>query len=176
MKLPYYHQKNCYFCGPTSLKMVFENFGIRKTEDEIARLAGTRKERGTTHQGMIEACRMCGCSCFVHENANMANVKAFLKAKLPVIIDWIDSKSDDGHYSVITSVKGDKIFFSDPWYGPGYGIDRKTFEEYWHDRLTGGCRWVMVVLPDHIKVKYEIMIKAGNNDIVVKAGRIYTPE
>lgn len=176
MKLPYYHQKNCYFCGPTSLKMVLEGFGIRKTEDEIAKLAGTRKKKYTTHQGMIEACRKSGCSCFVHEDANMANVKTFLKAGLPVIIDWTDNKSDDGHYSVITSLKGDRIFFSDPWYGPNYGIDRKTFEEYWDDCLTGGHRWVMVILPDHIKVRYEIMISANDKDIVVKAGRVYTPE
>lgn len=175
LKLPYHHQKNCYFCGPTSLKMVFETFGVKKTEKELAQLAGTTEKVGTSHEGMIDACKKIGFSCFVHENSNLNNVKSFLKLKLPVITDWTDEKSKCGHYNIITEIGREKIFFYDPWYGPKYFVDKKFFEKNWNDSLTKGRRWIMVVLPGNVKIRQEIKITVNRNIIVVRAGRIYKP-
>ena len=173
LKVPYHHQKNCYFCGTTVLKIVLENLGIRKTEDRLAQMAGTTKKDGTSHFGMINTCRRLGFRCFVHENASLKNVKSFLNAGLPVIADWTDEKSDTGHYSVITEIGKKDIFFCDPWYGPKYAVDRKIFEEHWEDGLTKGKRWIMVILPKNTKVRQEIDVNVNGKDILVKAGRIY---
>ncbi|MBU4246455.1 MAG: cysteine peptidase family C39 domain-containing protein [Nanoarchaeota archaeon] len=173
VKVPYHHQKNCYFCGPTCLKMVLETLGIKKTEDEIARIANTSEKCGTHHQGMIDACKKIGFSCFVHENANMATVKAFLKAHLPVIIDWTDNISEIGHYSVMIKVTAKNVFFCDPWYGPRHEVNKKVFEEFWNDRLTRGNRWIMAVLPRDVKIAQEISLKVNDANVLVKSGRVY---
>lgn len=173
LKVPYHHQKNCYFCGPTSLKIVLEKLGLKKTEKEIARIAGTEKKGWTSHNGMIEACQKLGFSCFVHEKSSIKNIKSFLKAGLPVISDWTDEKSNTGHYNVITEIGKKNIFFCDPWYGPKYTVDRETFERYWDDNLTRGKKWIMVILPRGIKVRQEIEMKINGNSIMVKAGRVY---
>ncbi len=175
-KIPYHHQKNCYFCGPTSLKMVFETFGVKKTEKELARLAGTTKEKGTSHCGMIRACNKNGFSCFVHEKSNFRNVESFLKAGLPVISDWTDEKSMTGHYNIITEIGKKNIFFCDPWYGPKYPVDKKVFEKYWKDESTSGRKWIMAVLPKSTKVRQEIEMKINGNSIMVKAGRVYNSQ
>lgn len=173
LKVPYHHQKNCYFCGPTSLKIVLEKPGVKKTEKELARLAGTTEEKGTSHCGMIKACGNFGFSCFVHENASLRNVESFLKAGLPLIVDWTDSESKTGHYSVITEICKKDIFFCDPWYGPKYAVGRKIFEKYWEDGLTKGKKWIMVILPKNTRVRQEIEMKISGKDIMVKAGRVY---
>lgn len=175
LQLPYHHQKNCYFCGPTCLKMVLEKFKVKKTEDIMAQLAGTSKEKGTSHQGMINAAKALGFSSFIHENANLKTVTSFLSAKLPVIVDWTDNKSDTGHYSVMTDVEKEYVFLADPWYGPAYPVARKTFEKYWNDGLTRGNRWIMVVLPKEVKASTEIKIRANKAKILIASGRIYHP-
>lgn len=173
LEVPYHHQKNCYFCGPTCLKMVLETLGIKKTEEVLARIAGTIEKGGTHHQGMIDACKKFGFSCFVHENANMATVKAFLKANLPVIIDWTDNKSNTPHYSVMTEVTAKNVFFCDPWYGPRHEVNKKVFEEFWNDSLTRGNRWVMIILPPTAKIAQEISLSVNGAQILVRSGRVY---
>jgi len=173
LKIPYHHQKNCYFCGPTSLKMVLERLGVKRTEDKIAGLAGTNEEVGTTHHGMIDACKRLGFSCFVHEKSSLRNVMSFLKIGLPVIVNWTDYKSDTGHYSVVSEVRKGNIIFCDPWYGPGYAVQRDTFEEYWNDSLRKGYHWIMVVLPRNANISQEIKIGVNKRDILIMSGRIY---
>jgi predicted double-glycine peptidase len=122
---------------------------------------------------MIDACKKIGCSCFVHENANMATVKAFLKADMPVIIDWTDNKSEIGHYGVMTEVTAKNVFFCDPWYGPRHEVNKKVFEEFWNDSLTRGNRWIMAILPATAKIEQEIKLSVNEESILIKAGRIY---
>lgn len=175
LKLPYHHQKNCYFCGPTSLKIVLEKLGVKKTEKELARIAGTGEKDGTSHCGMVKACGMSGFSCFVHENASLKNIESFLRAGLPIITDWTDYKSGDGHYTVITEVKSKEMVFCDPWYGPAYAVERKIFEKFWKDSLSRGKRWIMVILPKNTKVRHEIEMRINGKNIMSKAGRVYNP-
>jgi len=42
-------------CGPASLKMVLEYYGIEKTEDELAVMAGYISTIGTISEGLIKA-------------------------------------------------------------------------------------------------------------------------
>lgn len=156
--------------------MVLEDFGVKKTEKELAMIAGTTEKAGTFHYGMIEACKKLGFSCFVHENANLKNIESFLNAKLPVISDRTDEKSNTGHYTIITEIGKKDILFNDPWYGPKYSVDREIFEKYWNDKMTRGVKWIMVILPKNTRIRQEIEMKINEKNIMVKAGRIYNPQ
>lgn len=153
--------------------MILEKFGVKKTEDSIAWLAGTTEKKGTSHKGMINAANSLGFSCFIHENATLKDVAAFLSARLPVIVNWIDNKSNTGHYSVMINIEREYVMLSDPWYGPAYQVRRKIFEARWNDGLTRGKRWIMIVLPKGAKVAQQIIIRANKSKIVVSSGRIY---
>ncbi len=123
--------------------------------------------------GLIDACKKIGCACFVHENANMATVKAFLKAQLPVIIDWTDNKSKIGHYSVMTEVTAKNVFFCDPWYGPRQEVNKKVFKEFWKDSMTKKKRWIMTLLPPTAKIAQEINLSVNGARVLVRSGRVY---
>lgn len=43
------------YCGPAVLKMVLDYYGIQKSEEELAKLAGTTQELGTDDKGMKQA-------------------------------------------------------------------------------------------------------------------------
>lgn len=155
--------------------MILEKFGVKRTEKELAQMAGTTEKSGTQHYGMIEICNKNGFSCLVHENANLKNVKSFLKAGLPVIVDWTDEKSKTGHYNIITEIGKKNIFFCDPWYGPKYAVDKKTFERLWNDKLTRGNRWIMIILTKDVKIRQVIKLKINRKNITVRTGKIYSP-
>lgn len=109
----------------------------------------------------------------MRNDKSLKNIESFLRAGLPIITDWTDYKSGDGHYTVITEVKSKEMVFCDPWYGPKYSVERKIFEKYWDDNLTRRKKWIMAVLPKCTKVRQEIEMKINGKNIMVKAGRVY---
>ena len=53
--LKYYHQTTQYTCGPSSLKMVFSNYGLNLPEMRLAYYGGSASNFGTTTAGMLNA-------------------------------------------------------------------------------------------------------------------------
>ena len=50
MKFPYYKQEREYSCGAAAMRMVLENLGIKKSENEIIKYLGTNKTKGTMNK------------------------------------------------------------------------------------------------------------------------------
>jgi len=43
------------FCGPVSLRMVLDYFGIKKSEKELAKLSDCSKSKGVAAEGLLKA-------------------------------------------------------------------------------------------------------------------------
>lgn len=99
-------------CGPASLKMVFDYYGVSVSENKIAKVAGATKEKGTSKAGLIKAAKHFGFQVFSKELSSLNDLRYFLKRKIPVIVDWFFE--DEGHYSVVVDIDKKNIVLMDP--------------------------------------------------------------
>lgn len=93
-------QKHPWTCGPSALSAI-----SNVSEEQIAELAGTTEEHGTTPDGLVEAARKIGLNVKVVNNMTVEQLKQELNHGRNVICDiqaWGDpsqyDKLDDGHY------------------------------------------------------------------------------
>lgn len=119
-------------CGPASLKMVFDYYGVSILEDEIAKIAGASKEKGTSRAGLIKAAKHFGFDGFSKENSSLSDLRYFLKRKIPVIVDWFFE--DEGHYSVVVDIDKKNITLIDPSFKKGVRkFSLEKFLRIWFD-------------------------------------------
>ena len=65
-----YRQRPGY-CGPASLKMVLDYYGLKKTELELGKLARCNPNKGTSAEGILKAAKILGFQGFIKDNANL---------------------------------------------------------------------------------------------------------
>ncbi len=124
-------------CGPASLKMVMDYYGVSVSEAEIAKIAGATKEKGTSINGLIKAAKHFGFRAFFKKNSSLDDLNYFMKRKIPVIVDWFFE--DDGHYSVVVDVDKDNVILMDPAlrklliYIRRRKFSKETFLRIWFD-------------------------------------------
>ena len=124
-------------CGPASLKIVMDYYGVSVSETEIARIAGATKEKGTSIKGLIKAARRFGFKTFLKQNSSLKDLEYFVNKKIPVIVDWFDE--DDGHYSVVVDIDKKNVILMDPAlrkiliYVRRKIFPRETFFRIWFD-------------------------------------------
>lgn len=128
-------------CGPVSLKMVFDYYGIEKSEQEIAQLCGTTLDLGTDDRSIKKAAESLGFQVEVKNESSFDNIKHWLDKKVPVIVNWftrrrIDYPEEDvpdGHYSVVVGLDDGFIYLQDPEIGKLRKIERNDFMKVWFD-------------------------------------------
>jgi len=134
-------------CGPASLKMVFQYYGIEKTEDELANLAGYIPSKGVNADGLINAAKELGLNAFYKDFSEIKDLKEHVVGKkIPVIVDWFSL--DDGHYSVVVDMDDKNIYIQDPELGSLRTMELDTFKRVWFD-FDG----------DYLKSKDDIIIR-----------------
>ena len=147
-------------CGPASLKMVFDYYGIDKSEEEIAKLAGTTDDLGTDDQGIKKAAEELGLKVEIKNNSTFEDIQGWLDKKVPVIVNWFtrgradyeDSEVADGHYSVVVGLDEEFIYIQDPEIGKLRKIEREDFMKVWFD-FTGEY-----INPDELIIRQLIAI------------------
>lgn len=128
-------------CGPASLKMVFDYYGIKKTEAEIAEMSGVDKKLGTDDKIIKRIAEELGFKVEIKNNSNLEDIKIWLDKKVPVIVNWFtrgrvdyeDSEVADGHYSVVVGLDEEFIYLQDPEMGGLRKIEREDFVKVWFD-------------------------------------------
>lgn len=125
-------QKKNYWCGPTSLKMVLNYYGIDKTEKELARICQASPALGVPAQKLVDAAKSFGLRGFVKDNCEFSDIAHYVcDKKIPVIVDWF--QIDDGHYSVVTDINDKYIYLTDPYQGEPISIKKTKFYRVWFD-------------------------------------------
>jgi predicted double-glycine peptidase len=131
-------------CGPAALKIVLDYYGVNKTEQELAKLCGVKKNLGTDDQSLKKAAESLGFKAEIHNNSSFAGIQQWLDRKIPVIVNWFtrgrndypDSEVADGHYSVVVGLDNKYIYIQDPEIGAIRRIHRDDFMRVWFD-FTG---------------------------------------
>jgi len=144
------------FCGPASLKMVFDYYGVSVPEAQIAKAAGATRKKGVTPKGLVKAAEKFGFKAFFKEKCSLGDIGRFVKRGVPVIVDWFSE--DEGHYSVVTGIDGKNIILMDPELKGERKIPLKKFFRIWFD-FSGDyikdckemvLRAILVVIPKNI--------------------------
>lgn len=128
-------------CGPASLKMVLEYYGIDKSESELAQLAGTDPDLGTSDEGLKKAAEGLGFTVEIKNNSTFEDIQKWLDKKVPVIVNWFtrgridypESDVPDGHLSVVVGLDEENIYLEDPEIGKLRTIARNDFIRVWFD-------------------------------------------
>lgn len=129
------------YCGPAVLKMVLEYYGIAKTEEELAQLAGTTLELGTDDMASQRVLEGFGLKVTIQNESSFDDIQSWLDKKVPVIVDWFsrgradypDSAVPDGHYSIVVGLDKEFIYLQDPEIGALRKITRDDFLKVWFD-------------------------------------------
>lgn len=134
-------------CGPASLKMVFDYYGVSVPEAQIAKAAGATRKKGVTPKGLVRAARKFGFRAVFKENGTFFDIRRFIRQGIPVIVDWFSE--DEGHYSVVVGIDAKNIILIDPELGGRRKMPLKKFLRVWFD-FPG----------DYIKNPKEIVLRA----------------
>lgn len=124
-------QQSSGLCGPASLKMVLEYFGVKKSEKELAKLSKAHPHHGTTAANLVAAAKKLEFKAHYKDFSSLKEIKKYLDKKIPVIVDWWSV--DDGHYSVVAGLDKKFIYLQDPELGKINKLDLITFQRNWFD-------------------------------------------
>lgn len=132
---------NSGMCGPASLKIVFDYFGVNKSEKELAKLIGVTKNLGTGVDGLTRVAKQIGFKVSIKNNGSFVDIEKWLAKGVPLIVDWFTrgrqdySESDvaDGHYSVVCGIDSKYIYLQDPEIGSIRKIEKDDFKRVWFD-------------------------------------------
>ncbi|NTU66735.1 MAG: hypothetical protein HGB08_02300 [Candidatus Moranbacteria bacterium] len=138
---PFQETLNASMCGPASLKMVLEYYGIEKSENELAEMCGHDKNLGVDDEGIKKAAEGLGFRVEIKNESSFKDVEKWLDKKVPVIVNWFtkgrqdysDSEVADGHYSVVSGLDDQNIYLQDPEIGSVRKIAKNDFLKVWFD-------------------------------------------
>jgi len=120
-KFPFYKQQYSYDCAPTSLRMIYEYYGEKYSEEELIKRLKTDTS-GTSLQAMHDLSHELGFTSM------MVGVDMdFLQneIKLPCIVHW-----NNNHAIVVYKADSTKIYVADPA-DTLLTYDRETFMKSW---------------------------------------------
>lgn len=141
------HKQKPSFCGPSCLKMVFEYYGIRKTEKELGKIAGTTLSKGTRAEKLLRTAQRYGFDGYIKDGATFDDIRKYVLTKrVPVIVNWF--YDTEGHYSVVVGINQKNIYLQDPYVGKIKRMPLKPFRTVWFD-----------FLPPYLTKKSEMFIR-----------------
>lgn len=157
---PFQETLNAGMCGPASLKIVLDYYGVVKEEKELAKMCGTKKDLGTDDQGLKTAAEKLGFKVKIKDNSNFRDIEKWLDKGVPVIVNWftrgrtdyMDADVSDGHYSVVCGLDDKNIYLQDPETGKMRKLDKEDFMTVWFD-FAGRC-----IKPNELIIRQIIAI------------------
>ena len=148
LKVPYFTQDTDYTCGPTSLQMVLEYYGVQHSEPDLAKQMKTSCETGTCPIQMSKTAVKLGFHSYVNTDASFEEIRFLLSLNISPIIRFVETNDNEDHYGVVISATKDNIIINDPWNGPELEFLKAEFIDRWTSNKIENChRWLMAVSP-----------------------------
>ena len=157
---PFQETLHADMCGPASLKIVLDYYGVDKTEKEVADMATIVEGIGWCDKDIASVAEHLEFKVEIKNESNFDDIEKWLKKGVPVIVDWFtrgrqdysDSEVADGHYSVLCGLDGEYIYLQDPEIGGERKIAREDFMKVWFD-FTG-----FILKPEELIIRQLIAI------------------
>jgi len=119
------------FCGPASLKIIFDHYGVVKSQDEWAKLSETTKKDGVQNEGLIRAIKEVGFAAEIIKEVSFENLRKLIREQQTFLAIWWSGSG--GHYSPVVDVTEKDIILADPELGKLRQMSLKNFDHFWFD-------------------------------------------
>lgn len=139
--------------------MVFRFYGKVFSEKDLMKKLKTNKDIGTQHQAMIDLAREEGFYVYVNNESSFEEIEFLLEKNLPVIVNFIEPDSDEGHYAVVIGINDEKIILDNPWNSKNHKLDWDDFQKRWHNEKGNSKRWLMVVSNEYCHLGKQYLPK-----------------
>jgi ABC-type bacteriocin/lantibiotic exporter with double-glycine peptidase domain len=157
---PFQETLHADMCGPASLKIVMDYYGINKSEEELAELTKLVPSLGIDDRSIADAAKALGFKTEIQNESSFKDIEKWLEKGVPLIVDWFtrgrqdydDSEVSDRHYSVVIGLDDEYIYLQDPEIGGERKIDRDDFMKVWFD-FTGH-----ILKPEELIIRQLIAI------------------
>ena len=138
---PFQETLHADMCGPASLKIVLDYYGVDKTEKELTDTTAIIEGIGWCDRDIAHVAESLEFKVEIKNESSFNDIEKWLKKGVPVIVDWFtrgrkdysDSEVADGHYSVVIGLDDEYIYLQDPEIGGERKITRGDFMKVWFD-------------------------------------------
>ncbi len=136
-----YKQKDGWSCGPAVVRTVLHAFGIQKPVRQLRKELGTTRA-GTDNRGLIKVFRRHNIRFVMKENGKINDIKKHLDNHWVLVTYWIPFYQES-HYSIVTKVNQQRIYFHDTWFGGNHSYSLDYFLKNWWDE--DASNWFMAI-------------------------------
>ncbi len=145
LPVPFFKQDRSFTCGPTAVQMACAFWGARLSESKLVKLAHS-SPFGTSHGGLLQSVLDAGLYCYLNADTSIEEIKYLLRSGWPVIVNYTEPSTNDGHYAVAVGFSERSIILNDPWNGPNFKLPWPEFERRWYDHgLHRSSHWLLAV-------------------------------
>jgi len=143
------------YCGPASLKKVFDELGIVKSQDGWANLSGTTVKEGVENPGMLKAIESVGKNGEIKSLLNFKELKEINDNGDFTILIWWSTIHNCGHYSPLSGIdlENQQITIADVAIGEEVTYSFEKFENLWFDFSKSSNR-----TPEDLELRSAIII------------------
>lgn len=143
-------------CGPTSIKMAANYFGVPLSMKKIAEVSGYKKRGGMYNKDLVETFQKLGFKAEEKNTVTWEELQASNTKDKVIVVSWM-LKGYIGHFSVVEKVTKDHIFLAEPDAGKIIKLQKIIFmrlwldyeldeESWWPEKNTDiQLRWMVVV-------------------------------
>ncbi|MFA5185473.1 MAG: cysteine peptidase family C39 domain-containing protein [Patescibacteria group bacterium] len=138
------------YCGPASLKILFDYYGENFSEKELGELCNTTFELGTNHLNITEAVKKLGYTPETKEIGTTDDLKKYIQRGIPIVVGWWST--EESHFSVVYGIDDKYIYLMDPELDEGKRtMSLEEWNKVWFDYESPQNkrvdRWMMAVPP-----------------------------
>jgi len=152
LNLPYYKQTEEFTCGPVCLQMLFEFFDKKLDSKKISSLVAATALYGTSHLALIRVVKNFGFYSYAHTNSSLKDIKYFIDLGLPVLVNYLESSNNEGHYALVVGYTLTSLVMNDPWNGEHFKINFKEFDKRWFNSTRRSRKSLLVISDKKIKL------------------------
>jgi len=143
---PEVRQTTDYSCGASALQAILYYYGLSYREDQLIEILRSNHNAGTPPSNIVTYCRKLGFIVIEKQHMTIDDIRYYLKQKIPILVAYqvsgASNTCQNGHYSVIIGLQGDKLIFDDPAIiGKGF-IRIADFFRRWYDCDIYGQQYV----------------------------------
>ena len=157
--VPPFVQSDDSRCGPASLKMVLNYYGVPVSEDEVCNRTNHSYALGCTNASIKNAFESYGFTCTIKNKATLDDIRECIKRGIPPIVDWFSTGVDpgpgdmaNGHSSVVVGIDDKKIYILDPENGQIRDILHNDWLRVWYDWQNSPT-----ISPDNLRIRQLIV-------------------
>ena len=173
-EVPYVRQNDTYWCGPASLTMVLNYWGVNVTQEEVA-VEIYDPATNLTHISEMRSYPQEHGFKTEELNGSINHLKKWISKGSPLIVlQKFSLQNAYGHYRVIVGYDDEKelVITFDPILGSNYNITYTEFTELWKPGSTfQTCNWTLLAIPKNnlltnLVEKHQLLLnqRALSND------------